>query len=236
MALLRAPRYGTRMSQRLNPESEFGKSYLVARAAPILSQQWDGGTERVAYIVRNSGKRFTGFWPREQAVAELGRRAVEGDHARYARDLDQMAAALKAAPLDILLCVYLGSAECLIFELSPDDLRAAVAQPVSDAEIMTILDACSRQTGALRLIQQIQTVMADLAEEPIVELEHLRSCIAQHWCDYSTIAMATARARTATNAYLRTRPGQRARLVLEMLAEATAKRAECGVNARGGAD
>lgn len=232
------PGHDGAMREDLELQGHAAIDFIVARAAPALAQLWDGANERVAHILQKGGEATVGFWPRAQAVSELRRRALGTEHARHATRLAEMAAAVEQGPPERLVqCVFLGWEDCLLIELEPDDLRdvPGVAAPVTNEDYADMFAQCSTQAGATRALDEIRNAFTAEAGKQIAELEQLASAVATRWNDISVVAVAAARARAATEASLGTAAGQRARFILVMLAEATAKRAAVGVSSPGGA-
>ena len=210
---------------------------IVARAAPALCKLWDGGNDKVAFILELGGNMNVRFMSRQNGSLLLRNCAVVPEYERHAERLTTAAAILEQGPTErTIQCVLFGWGDFLLIELEPDDLRATpgIAAPVSDQEIADTFVSCSTQMGALSAVYEIQTRLKLEANITVAELDELERIILAGWNDVSALAFATARARAATEPYLGTRAGQRTHLVLEMLGEATAKRASGGINAGGG--
>ena len=212
--------------------------YLLARAGPFLAQQWDGTLERVAFIVEGAeGQMQGGYLMRSDATAEVRRRMLEPQWERFITPLSEILAAIDSGPTTGgVQCILLGWGGCNIIEVNPEDLRNAphLWRPVSDDDLAKLFDACSERHSASALLSELCMLWLAEREQSFAELDALADAVEQGWDDVSKIALVAGRARAASDDLLSTRLGQRTREAIDMLIEATAKRAGGTVNARGG--
>jgi hypothetical protein len=207
---------------------------IVARAAPAIAAAWDGGTERVAFIVSRGTDSFDiGFADRADATAQLHTLSTRVTPAEAAR-LRSYAAELKRGAQPGIQCVLLGFGDAMLVEIEPEDIRNGVpAQPVPNERLAELLAICATREGASRELAEIRLVLRAETGCELAELAALEEVVERDWTNLAALSSAIDRARAAAGPLLPTAAGQRARLVLDMLEQATSDRGGI-VNAPGG--
>jgi hypothetical protein len=212
--------------------------HLFARHGVKLQADWDGGTDRVGFILSiedDADRAHVGFWTRTEAAKELRGRADGGDPQSEA--LRAIAVAVTDGPRPRgVQCVILGGGLYALVEIEIEDMRSPLtsAWTVTNEDVANMLLQCMAQEGALRAVGEVRILFRAELEGEIPELEGLEKIIELRWEDVSAVAAATERARAATERYVPTSAGQRCRFVLNMLGTATGKRRPDRPNAPGG--
>jgi hypothetical protein len=202
---------------------------IVSSVHPLMVKLWDGSLERFFFVYEASKDKtdVTVFPDRAFAVRELRGRALLLDPAlaeKLRRVLDFFDSAPKASGVECIIC---GWNDCVSIEITAEDLRPGRRPQLSPVEVSSALIAGQTQKSALDEIVELRKTV------DLVELAALEQLIRDRWDDHGALAIALARAQDAAAARTSDAAGQRASLVLMLLADAIGQRAG-HVNAGGG--
>lgn len=211
-------------------EGRVALDMLLAQASPELIATWDGGTDRVAYVIESGEHAGVGFLDRCVAVALMQRRA-DIEHALDVQvALRAHAATLEegAAPKGVQ-CLVLGWGGVALVEINPEDLAHRDSAPPG-VDIVALIDTCADQRGALALLDEARRGIGD--GEGASEIDHVAETALEQWGDTQSIEGAVIAAIVASERHLATPAGQKARSILNALLQATGDRAEAVTTAR----
>jgi hypothetical protein len=209
---------------------------ILERAAPVLQQLWDRGTERVALIESVSHGATVGYISRETAIEGLREAATRlpPDHVKACRG---MADALGDGSRP-------GQVPCIIqgwgaLELSWLDARS-LGTPATryfddDAEAVLheYIAACRIQKRALGLLGKCVDGLGD--SPPSAPVRELVTLLRDAWGDHDAILAKILALHDMAASIFATDAGKRLRVTLLALEQATMERQRGGaVNARGG--
>ena len=213
----------------LDARGEVAEAMLIQQCTAMLKRLWDGGTERVAIILKASHGAKVGFYDRDVVVGML-RAAPDPEVGRIARSF------AAAGPKEgVIHCVIDGWGGFVI--RSMDMASFAAAKPMDRAQedmLQGWIVACRDQQRALGMFEKCLDKIGPgtPVSEPLADLLAL---LRHQWASHDAIL---AQARLLNNAAIpMPNTPARARLLGTLLAltQATAERQRGGsLNIRGG--
>jgi hypothetical protein len=202
-------------------EGHVAIDYIVAMSSGALRAAWTGGTELVAWIEeKNETEAEVGFLTRDAAIERLRGMAVTTERRDVGTLLASHAAELAKGATDKIQCVLHGWGASALLSLEPDDLRSG---PIGGASVLrdfvALIDTASTKEGAVALIAEARAGL----EAPVPELDRLVELV-ERW-DVGLLSVGVTRASLAIEPQLLTPGGQRAKEILNALAQAASDRA-----------